>query len=221
MPLTVDDVFRRARRVLFDPTAVRWTDPELLAYLSDAQTAIVQYRPEAGAVNRAVTLVSGTRQTIPAGGLRLLRVIRNLTTPRAIREVNRLALDAENPGWHGMPATTTVTHFCFDQHNPRNFFVYPPAAAGVSIEIVYAATPAPLTMGSAITVGAQYVNQLVNWVVYRALSKDATYAGDMPRAEHYLREFANGLDVAMASEAAAAFPRGRTASALGAPGEVV
>lgn len=221
MTLTVDDVFRRVRRVLFDPTGVRWTDPELLNYLSDAQTAIVQYRPEIGAVNQALSLVRGTRQTIPAGGLRLLRVIRNLSTPRAIREVNRLALDAENPGWHGLPPAATVTHFCFDQYNPRSFYVYPPAVAGTSIEIVYSATPAPLSLGGQITVGRQYVNQLVDWVAYRALSKDATYAGDLPRAGHYLREFANGLDVAMAGDAAAAFPRGKTASSFGAPGEVV
>lgn len=236
MSLTVAGVMRRVRRLLFDQTAVRWSNAELLDYLNDAQRAIVQYRPEAYAVSTVVsrtagTLSAGTRQVLPAGGIRLLRVIRNALVPtggRAIREVNRLALDAENPGWHGMAGTSEITHFAFDQINPRTYYVYPPAsAASAAVEIVYSAMPPVLTWsgsegdpGSPIGVGSHYVNQLVDWVAYRALSKDATFAGDAARAAHYLVSFANGLDTTMNAEQAAAFPRGNTASTFNARGEV-
>lgn len=221
MPLTAADIFRRARRILFDPTGVRWVDAELLSFVNDAQNAIVQYRPEAHAINAPVTLVAGTRQRIPAGGNRLLRVIRNLApSGRAIREVNRLALDTEDPGWHSRTPVTEVTHFAFDQVSPKSFYVYPPAAPGVSVEIVYSAVPAVLVSDSSpLTIGDQYVNQVLDWVLFRALSKDSTYAGDMARSGHYLQQFANGLDVAIKTEELASFPLGNTASRFNAPGE--
>lgn len=221
MPLTAADIFRRARRILFDPTGVRWPDSELLSYLNDAQNAIVQYRPEAYAVNAPLLLTSGTRQRIPAGGNRLLRVMRNLSpSVRAIREVNRLALDTENPNWHSQTLATEITHFAFDQVSPKSFYVYPPAAPNVSVEIVYSAVP-PTVAGveSPVTIGDQYVNQLLDWVLFRALSKDSTYAGDLARSGHYLQQFANGLDVAIKTEELASFPLGNTASRFNAPGE--
>lgn len=236
MAVTVSMILRRARRLLFDTDGMRWPDTEMLEFINDAQRQIVFLRPEAYAVTGVITAAVGTRQTIPAGGVRLLRVTRNMnqvgnTTGKAIREANRLALDSELPGWHAMPGQVEVSHFAFDQVNPRTFYVYPPAASGCRIEAIYSATP-PELVGSysasgflsnanslTLAVGDQYINPVLDWVLHRAFSKDAEYGGDPQRAMHYLREFGNALDVAINVDAIASFPGGATATRMQAMGE--
>lgn len=152
MAVTVQSLVDRARRTLFDPTGVRWTDPELLDYVNDAQSQIVLYRPDAGARTGMLACVAGSKQDLgaaPAGSdfagssvIRVLRVFRSLRhtggapprpfdpglTGRAVRESSRLALDTEIPNWHvAIPGAVNVDvqHYTFDLFDPRRIYVYP------------------------------------------------------------------------------------------------
>lgn len=216
-------ILNRASRTLFDLTNVRWPESELLDYIADGQHAIILHRPDANAVNATMALVAGSRQELPVGGIRFLRAVRNMgngSTPgRAIRECSRVALDNEAPDWHYAGAAAIIEHYIFDNVDPRHFYVFPPAASSaVNIEVIYSALPAAvLNANSVLTLPDQYINAIYDWVLYRAYSKDASYAGNLQRAQHHLQAFGAYLGVTMQIEFAAASSQGATPTAAAAP----
>lgn len=210
-------IVNRASRTLFDLTRVRWPEEELLDYTGDGELAVVMHRPDANSVNAAMALALGSKQTLPNGGIRFLRAVRNVGG-RAIRECSRVALDNEIPDWHYANPSTAIEHFVFDNVDPRNFYVYPSAATGANIEIVYSATPAAVTsVGQTLTLPDHYLNPIYDWVLYRAYAKDAAYAGNLARAQHHLQSFAAQLGVNMQVEFAAASSQMATPTAAAAP----
>ena len=80
MAVAVNDVIDKVQEVLQDTGGVRWDQTnELLEWLNDAQREIALLKPDATSENTTVTLVTGTKQTIPSDGNRLLRVVRNMS----------------------------------------------------------------------------------------------------------------------------------------------
>lgn len=201
--MLASDIINRVSRILLDVARVRWTEAELIDYINDAQRQIVVHRPDANARNVSVALVAGTKQALPAGGVRFLRAVRNMGASgakpgRSIRETTREALDSERVDWHSEApnADGSVTHFVFDPVDPKRYYVYPQAKAGVQIEIVYSAAPATVTgTGDALALDDVFINPVIDWVLYRSLSKDADYAGNMARALQHMQSFANELGV--------------------------
>ncbi len=57
---------------------VRWTEAEILAWISDAQRTITQLRPNSYNVVRVAPLVPGPRQMIPQDGWLLMTVNSNM-----------------------------------------------------------------------------------------------------------------------------------------------
>ena len=78
--LTGTNIIDRARYVLQDSSGVRWTDAELLDYINDGQREITNLKPEAKATHLNVQLSTGTEQSLPSGGLRLIKVNRNVSS---------------------------------------------------------------------------------------------------------------------------------------------
>lgn len=188
MTTTAQSVLHRVVITLVDPNATRWSTAELVRYLNDGQRDIVLVRPDATAVTTTMALAAGARQTLPAAGAKLLELIRNTSgNKRAIRLTDRVLLDAQNPDWYSKTGVTDIRHYTFDAREPRNFYVYPPAAAsGASVELIYSAYPTDITEPSAgslytdvtgnISVADIFVNALVNYILYRAYSKDSENA---------------------------------------------
>ena len=80
MTVTAQSVLDRVQQTLQDTGGIRWSSTaELILWLNDAQREIALLKPDATAVNTTVTLVDGTKQTIPTDGNRLLSVVRNMT----------------------------------------------------------------------------------------------------------------------------------------------
>jgi hypothetical protein len=198
MPLTVAEVLTRAGDLIQDQTNVRWPQAELLRWLNDARREIAIARPDLYATISVISLVAGTKQGIPADGARFLDAIRNMdsggTTPlAAVRPVQREILDAQNPAWH-TEASGVTKHFMFDDRVPRSFYVYPAAAAAAKLEIAYSQTPTDITVTSTqLTQEDIYTGALVDYVCYRAFSKDATYAGNIQRAAAAYMQFKNSI----------------------------
>lgn len=194
MALTAANVITRAQDTIQDQTGVRWPEAELLRYLNDGRREICILRPDVYAVVAAVSLVSGTKQSIPADGNRLLDVIRN-ASGNAIRIVEREILDAQMPDWHTQTAAATK-HFMFDERTPRVFYVYPPAVGAASVDIAYAKSPTDITnTADPLTEEDLFAPALVDYVCFRAFSKDAEYAGNTQRAQAHYAQFANTLGV--------------------------
>jgi len=187
--ITAQSVVDKVQVILQDTTGVRWPDSELLDWLNDGQREIVLYKPNAFIKNLAVRMAGGTKQSLPADGVQLIDVVRNMgtngTTPgRAVRITMREVLDSQLPDWHSETPSSVVKHYVYSLLDPKNFYVYPPqpAAGQGYVELVYGASPTDTTLGGTITLDDIYQNVLVDYILYRAYSKDTEYAADQNRA---------------------------------------
>ena len=214
MPITAQSIIRRVVETLQDTTSIRWPVAELVRYLNDGQREVVLYRPDSMVTNSTITCVAGSRQTLPANGAKLIEVIRNSGTKRAVRLVNREILDAQMPGWHALAGQNEVLHYMYDPRDPRVFYVYPPATTSAQLDIVYAAYPTDIaepadgSLYTAVTGNISlpdiYGNVLQDYILYRAYTKDSEYAGNAQRAQAHYAAFANALGIEVKATVAVA-----------------
>ena len=215
----VIEIISRVENILQDSN-VRWPRLELQQWLNEAYLNIVLARPDANAVTGLFTCAVGTRQKLTtqfADGLRILDVVRNMSagsTKRVVRLIQRSILDDQRPSWHTETATESIQHWMFDTRQPKEFFVYPPATALAQLEVVYTApvganalTEAALdpTSGDAtvILLDDLYAAPLVDWVLYRAYSKDAEYGENQTRAAGHLQAFTATIGAKTSTDGAA------------------
>lgn len=202
MAVTVQSVVDRVQSVLQDTTGVRWpVVGELVLWVNDAQREIALLKPDASAVNTTVTLVTGTKQEIPAASNRLLKVVRNMsaasggTGARAIRLVDISVLDAQSPDWHDPSVTgdaahtNVVKHYAYEESNPRNFYVYPGVSGNAYVELIYSANPATVVLTDNLSIPDIFANAIMNYVLYMAYMKDAEFAGNQQRASSHFQLF--------------------------------
>lgn len=196
----VDDLISRASILLQDSTNVRWPTTELLGWLNDGQREIVAFKPNTFVVNASIPLSAGTKQVVPAAAIALIDVVRNMgpspgnVPGNVIRAVSREILDAQVPDWHmAAKATAVVKHFIYSLLDPKNFYVYPPQIGSPQqyVEIVYAAAPTDAVAGgvNVISIDDVYASALLNYMMFRAYSKDAEYAANAALAKTYFDTF--------------------------------
>lgn len=202
MSLTAQNIVDRASMIIQDLTNVRWPLTELINWLNDSRRELAVVRPDIYSVSAPVALTAGAKQALPSGGLRLMDVPRNSSGP-AITITQRGFLDQQNPGWHQMPASGTIKHFMLDERNPSTFWVYPPANSSASVEIIYQQAPADYSASSALSPYEElYGGAIVDYICYRAFSKDSEYAGNAQRAVAHYTQFINSLNAGGAINAA-------------------
>lgn len=206
MPITAQSLVRRAFEILQDTTAVRWPTNELVRWLNDAQREVAMYRPDSMSTNATMTCVAGSKQAIPSGGTKLINVVRNAAgNKRAVRLVEREILDSQNPRWHNMAGNAEVVHYMFDARDPKTFYVYPPATNTATLDIVYSALPADVSepadgaeytaVSGNISIPEIFANAALDYMLYRAYSKDSQFAGNAQRAQAHYQAFANSMGV--------------------------
>lgn len=219
------DILDRARRLIQDETSVRWPLVELCMWLDDGQREIALQKPSATSANMVLPLQRGTLQSIPAGAIALLRVVRNIQSVSdddarvggsAIRICARDMLDAQNRNWHDdrdVRFSRTVKHYIYDEEDTRSFYVYPGNDGTGMVEAVLSIDPVKVEavrggdvedMGSyaeKITLPGIYINALVDYVCYKAYAKDSQYAGSAQRAALHYQQFANAVGIKVNQEA--------------------
>jgi len=216
----VIDIVRRAEYILMD-SGVRWPRVELQNWINEAYMSIVLIRPDANAKAGTFTCAAGTRQDLTAQfptALRILDVTRNLaatSSKKVVRLVERGDLDDQMPDWHGHTATVNIQFWAYDARQPKQFFVYPPALDTAELEMVYSDAPGThaLTEGDLDPDGANteviklddiYMSPIVDWVLYRAYSKDAENAANEARANAALQSFQMAIGAKSQSDTASA-----------------
>jgi hypothetical protein len=206
MAVTVQSVIDRVQAILQDTTGIRWpVVSELVLFVNDAQREVALLKPDASAVNATVTLATGTKQDIPTAGNRLLRVVRNMsaasggTGKRSVRLVSRDILDSQTPDWHDPTVsgdaahTNIIKHYVYDEQNPRNYYVYPGVAGSAYVEIVYSANPTTVAQNGNLSIPDIFANAVADYVLFRAYTKDAEYAGNVQRASTHYNLFINSV----------------------------
>lgn len=206
MPLAAQSILNTVARDLNDETSIRWTTGDLAGYFNDGQRDILSHRPDARNVAVDLALVAGPKQALPANGEKLIEVLHNTTgARRAITKVDRRLLDTQVRGWRGLPGSTEILHFMYDEREPKAFEVYPPAAVGANVAIEYAAvptdipTPAPGTTTAAITgnlsLSDLFGNAIRNYVMFRAYSKNTEFTANPALAAAFYSAYANDLGI--------------------------
>ena len=206
--ITAKQIIDDAAIQLTDLSNVRWTRGELLRWVNDAQRQIITQAPNATNKVDVVQLVPGTRQEIPSDGWTLIELIRFMgsdgTKPgRAIRLASRELLDAFNPDWHNDAKTLTPKHYIFDQQDQTVFYVYPPSNGNGWVQLNYSPVPPVIADElDTISVNDIYQTAILDYVLYRACSKDAEYAPGLQLAAGYLSTFMAVLNTKTQSEVA-------------------
>lgn len=223
---TARELFEKAGILLNDTgefAARRWTLTELCGWLNDGLDAIVLQKPSATATTVTLPMAKGTLQSLPAGFISLLRPVRNVrgdkadrTPRRTVSVVSDEQLNAINPSWHdeySVRYAQQVKHVVFDEVNPRAFYVYPGNDGTGAIEVVLCAEPkklAPADPDQAEELEAYnmpiplddiYFGVLLDYVIYRARSKDAQESGNAQRAALHYQQYANALGIRINVEA--------------------
>lgn len=210
MAITAGKLVDRAAKIAQDETSVRWLRTEWLDWLNDAQREVVMHKPDASSLIDTMSLVSGSLQSIPVNGIKLLDVTRNMgafgvTPGKSIRLVDREILDAQIPGWHASTPSLAPVHYMIDWRAPTRFYVYPPAAVPSSVEIIYSVSPTDCAgETSTLTINEIYANAVLNYMLFRAYSKDAEYAGNPQQAAAYYQLFAGEVGAKAAADRATA-----------------
>ena len=198
--IEVADMLSRVSYLLNDEDMIRWTQAERIDWGNEAMAAIINRRPDAFAARAIVPLIGGTYQTIPETSTMLLDVVRNIgadgaTPGRAIRRSDRQLLDDSDPDWHTVTPRAQVRQFTFDDRVPTVFYVYPPAITGTQVELIVAQLPDPITSTDSegdYELGPEYAEALVNYICYRARSKDSE-EGSIPDASAFYAAFSAAL----------------------------
>lgn len=207
--LTGTNIIDKARYVLQDSSGVRWTDAELLNYINDAQREIVNFKPESKATHSNIQLSTGTEQSLPSGGLRLIKISRNVASTasdaaggKSITIVEEDLLNSMEPDWHDPTVTGSSAHgsiiknYIFDPDDPKKFYVYPGVKSGSNayIQVVYSALPTDLSsVSDTIDIDDIYGNAIVDFVLYKAYLKDAEFAANQQRAGTHYQLFTSSI----------------------------
>ena len=193
--VTAKTIIDKASIQLIDLTNIRWTRAELLSWLNDGLRQIVTIQPSASSTTVSKQLAAGTRQYIPTDGWLLLSIYRNMgtngTTPgRVIRIVSREILDSFNPNWNTVTATAEVRNYMYTDQDQLAFYVYPPNTGTQYIELNYSVQPVDLTLETQpIPIFDVFQSALVDYILYRACSKDAEYAPGVALSQSYMATF--------------------------------
>ncbi len=209
--ILVQDIIDRVTDLLLDKDraddAARWDNSELLRWVNDCRMAILTRRPQACTKYETVALIAGSKQTLPENGVELIDIVRNmgmdgLTPGRSIRRTDRQNIDDMDLYWHKGAQKAEISQFTYDDRAPKTYYVSPPAKVGTHIEMAYAAIPAAVTsISDSLDLGLEYMEPVVNYIAYRAKSKDSQYANAGEAAAFY-GAFADALGATSAGQTA-------------------
>jgi hypothetical protein len=181
----------RISDIMKDDDRTRWSLAERIRWANEAMGAILIRRPAAFASTTIKELVAGTHQTVTSA--QLLDVVRNIgangtTAGRSIRRTDRQLLDDSNPDWHKAKPKGEIRSYTFDDRVPKTFYVYPPAIAGTKVELLEAVLPPEVAEDDEqgqFDIGFEYLEAVINYVCYRANSKDSEEANAAVASSFY------------------------------------
>lgn len=220
MSIAAKAILHRAVDILQDQTSVRWPINELIRYLNDAQRIVVKARPDSMNTTRTMTLAVNSRQSLLTASpaltptpAKLIEITRNLAASSdltAVTKVERKMMDAGNRAWYKATPEVSIKHFMFDERDPTAFYVYPPAASGAQVEVMYSAYPSDIAeLGQEgktwadvvgdMTIPEIYADDVLNIILAYAYSKDSEYAGNDQRSQTYRAMVTSSLGAEMAA----------------------
>ncbi len=206
------------------PEMAKWINAgcqEIVVWKPNSLTANVSMLLVAGTKQNLVgasfkNTDSGAAVTVAP--IQMIDVVRNMgtagteaTAGRAVTGVAREILDTTLPEWHTIVGNGEVKHFWFDAKDPKRFYVFPKATASPAthVEVVVSRAPANTLSDSASSLGSNdidaelgdiYESALVDYVLYRAYSKDSQHTANANRSQWHYEAFKAALGVKTQNE---------------------
>jgi len=209
---TAQDVIDQARFALHDtdPATYRWSDVELLDYLSAAQRKIVSLIPESNVVEEVVTTTAGkARQTLPTNGIKFFKCSTNyadngVTAQAQLRYVEKDALDTWDPDWEvssSAPSANFHKHFCHDKREPSVYYLYPVANTATKVGVIFSKIPTSVSdITDELSLDDEYFDAMVAYVLFRAYAKEGRYTLPSNEKQMYWNQFLQMLGMQSAAE---------------------
>lgn len=207
--IKIVDVIAQAETIIQDKTNTRWPKQEWLDWFNGAVLAVIGLRPDANIGNSAVTLDPDTAmQSIPPDGLKLINVLCNVDTGNQIRRIDKRMLDDQVDNWYTQTGSD-VEHYVYDDRDPKTFWVYPNVTGTHNVRIIYSRAPEKVEINddsfdgnqTVLPIDDSYMNPILDFMLYRAYSKDADYANNAQRAIGHLEAFRMALGEKTQSDA--------------------
>jgi len=173
---TPQDTITTARYLINDTDAIspRQSDAELLGYFNDGLRELSSLRPDLFQTIGDYTCIAGQcDQQITFPDAQGIAQVLSIHSGAALTPFDIPTMDAFNPSWRAdtAAAATQWSRFASD---PLRFYIYPKAPVTLqTLDVLYIKNPAALLVGDTITeVPSGMIPALVDYVVYRAMSKD-------------------------------------------------
>jgi hypothetical protein len=224
MTIAAQNIIKDAQIILQDVAGRRWSVSELVGWLNAGLRELTMRSPMSTSKTVQLQLVAGTQQVLPDEYASILRVLRNVKPfgvgfkgGASITAVSRELMDLQVPDWHNPDRTrakSVVRHIIDDPTEPQSFYVYPLHDGTGWIECMVARVIPPVAPDQAngnkdsltnytalIPLNAIYQSALLDYLLYRAFSKDGD-GGSAERAAAHLALFNAVVDRKLATDLA-------------------
>lgn len=185
--MTPQNILDVARDILLDADPdYRMSDAEGLRYVNAGIKEVAGLLPQQFTSVGDLTCVAGAEQSIsPLSALALTDVLA-IHGGAALTRFDRGAMDAFSPTWRAA-TQAAAQQWCPVTGDPFRFFVYPPAAPGQVLDVQYVRVPLEVAaIGDTISeLSDAFLPALVDYVVFRAESKDDEHVLSQRAASHY------------------------------------
>lgn len=205
MGAKVEEIVNRVIYLTNDPDGDAYPRTAIEDFIHEAETNIVNAKPEALNNIGVLVCVDGARQSISGqftAAVNFLDAHCNVDNSGvalgAVRRVKMRELDAIRPNWRQAARTTAIREFMVDDREPLILHVNPPASAGARLQISYSSKPAPYGNVDANTqtaVDELYLPMIMDWVMYRMLAKDAEGTPNFTKSQAYRKSFYDSLGI--------------------------
>ena len=208
-----------------DTSNLRFSDAEMLRFCNAGQREIVTLLPEANTIEQQFQVDDDedARQTIPITGIKFIKVSSNFDTVAMergpmLRMIEFDALDTMTGAWinEALPNEPNVptiqdiyTNVRFENyaHDPRDqkaFWLYPPPHLTLNFDImlVFSQLPTDAAMlSTTFALSDEYQNAMVEYVLYRCLSRDGRYGPGTSARKELLNNFRQVLGLKVLQDA--------------------
>ena len=179
MATTVQSLLDRFDALMNDVGSVRWPTAERLMWINDGQRELVTFKEDANAKTAVLSMTVGARQSL--GNMTdcyKILTVRASSTNRAVLPCDRSVLDVFSPDWMAAANNEPIRNWMPDE-SPMAIWVYPSRlTAGDQALITYVAYPPTVTQSDNLGVRDAYATNVLNYMIYRAYSKDAEFGGN-------------------------------------------
>ena len=189
--MTPLQVITTARYLIQDVTPesgfARQDNAELLGYFNDGLAEAYAANPALFQTASTMACTAGTvYQTLSfANAVRLVEVV-GIVGGVSLTPFDRATLDAFNPGWRNAAAAAATQYSAAGPGDPLAFFLNAPAPSGQVLDVRFVKKPGTYGLNDTVLELPESMRPaMVDYVVYRAESKDDEHVLSQRAAGHY------------------------------------